>query len=221
MVSIFDRIQAVQNMWTRASNSALAQNMTKALTRDLPSWLLELSALTPVEIKDLSAGLNAALSNLIRTCDEERKLLGSRHGRNALAVQMSLARLSGVMLPLQASLGSYSAALRRSDPRLAAISASYGPFGGPAPITVPLGRVAPALALDASARKTAEELRAVLRQAIGCAQRIQGSLRGARGADPSAVAGAIGQTEVLLGWLRQAQERCSGPVREAAGAVRA
>ena len=211
MTSIIGRLQGVRDVWTQAAKSPFAQQVKTAIVHDLPALLLELGALTPMEARDLSRGLHDALANLIRTCGEEQKLLGSRQGRGALAVRMSLARISGVLAPLEATLGSYALALQRSDPRMAAISLAHA---APAMATAPIAaEVAPC-----DCRQAAEELRRVLRDIATGAQRIQSALRGDRAADPSVVAGAIEQAQVLVGWLRQAQRRCAAQVQSEAPA---
>jgi hypothetical protein len=205
MTSIIGRLQSVRDVWTQAAKSPFGQQVRAAIAHDLPAFLLELGALTPMEARDLSRGLNEALANLIRTCGEEQKLLGSRHGRNALALRMSLARISGVLTPLEATLSSYALALQRSDPRMAAISLAYA---SPAAAAAP---VAPDVA-PCDCRQAADELRRVLRDIAAGAQRIQPALRGDRAADASVVAGAIEQAQVLVGWLRQGQRRCGAQI---------
>ena len=214
MVGFFNRLAPMREAWSRAAKSPLAQQMRTTLTQDLPSWLLELSTLSPVEIGDIAKGLNAELAMLARVCAAEQKTLGQRGARNELALRLSMARVSGVLVPVEATLNSYSNALRRSDPRLAAIAAKRSGYGQAAPATVPLMSSAPARPAATDSRRQTEVLRAALGDVVAGAQRIERNLRGVRAMDASAVAGAIAQAQVLVDWLRQTQQACVGQMPE-------
>lgn len=209
MGRFFDRLAPLREAWTRAAKSPLAQQMHATLTHDLPSWLLELSALTPVEVGDVAKGLTAELGTLAQVCAAEQKALGQRGARNELALRLSTARVNGVLVPVEATLTAYTNALRRSDPRLAAIAAKHSAYGQAAPATVPLVSGAATQLAAGDCRKQAETLRAALGDVVAGAQRIERDLRGARAMDASAVAGAIAQAQVLVDWLRQAQQACA------------
>lgn len=216
----FNRLQSVRALATRAASSPLAKQMHATLTRELPSWLLELSALTTVEVRDISGGLNGDLARLIKVCEGEQKLLGSRAARNELAVRMSLARVGGVAGTLQTSLGSYTNALRRSDPRMLSITANTVGYGQPAAATVPLLGLGAhnVLAPTSDCRKAAEELRATLREVAAGARRVQRMLHKRGGSTPADLASSIAQTRVLVDWLRRAQARFVPPEASAASA---
>jgi hypothetical protein len=115
-----------------------------------------------------------------------------------------------VLVPVEAMLTTYTNALRRSDPRLAAIAAKRSGYGQAAPTTVPLLSSSPSQATAGDCKRQAEVLRAALGDVVAGAQRIERDLRGARATDASAVAGAIAQAQVLVDWLRQAQQACVG-----------
>jgi hypothetical protein len=210
MARFFDRLAPLRAAWSRAAKSPMALQMRTTLTQDLPSWLLELSTLSPVEIGDVAKGLTTELATLARVCAAEQKTLGQRGARNELAVRLSMARVAGVLVPVEATLNSYTNALRRSDPRLAAIAAKRSEYGQAAPATVPLMTRAPSQLAANDCRQQAEVLRAALGDVVAGAQRIERDLRGTRAMDASAVAGAIAQAQVLVDWLRQAQQACVG-----------
>jgi hypothetical protein len=210
MAGFFDRLAPLREAWTRAAKSPLAQQMHATLTQDLPSWLLELSTLSPVEIGDIAKGLTAELGTLAQVCAAEQKTLSQRGARSELALRLSLARVTGVLVPLEAMLTTYTIALRRSDPRLAAIAAKHSGYGQAAPATVPLLNGAPSQLSANDCRRQAEALRTALGDVVAGAQRIERDLRGARSMEASAVAGAIAQAQVLVDWLRQAQQACAG-----------
>jgi hypothetical protein len=128
---------------------------------------------------------------------------------------MSLARIGGVAAPLEATLSYYAQALRRSDPCLAAIPSAHRTLAGRVARSVPAARPN----LQASdCRKVAEDLRGTLRDAAMGAQRVQATLRGRDAADPTTVAGAIAQAQVLVGWLREARNQIAGVADAQVGA---
>lgn len=211
MGRFFDRLAPLHAAWSRAAKSPLAQQMRATLTQDLPSWLLEVSTLSPMEISDIARGLTSELDTLARVCAAEQKALGHRGARSELALRLSLARVTGVLVPVEATLAAYTNALRRSDPRLAAIAAKRSDYGQAAAATVPLVNGVSALRpVTTDCRRQAEVLRAALGDVVAGAQRIERDLRGTRAMDASAVAGAIAQAQVLVDWLRQAQQACVG-----------
>src|SRR5690348_867728 len=112
MARFFDRLAPLREAWARAAKSPLAQQMRATLTHDLPAWLLELSALTPIEIGDVAKGLTAELGTLAQVCAAEQKTLSQRGTRNELALRLSMARVNGVLVPVEATLNAYTNALR-------------------------------------------------------------------------------------------------------------
>jgi hypothetical protein len=204
MASIVQQIRSVRSALEQASKSPLAQQVGKTLARDLPALLLELSALTPVQAQDVSQSLRTELAKLSHVCLEERKALGSRGSRNPLAVRMSLARLLTAIEALESTLSWSAAALRHSDPRVAAIkTAAPAPFAE----TGQSQRAA-----TRHCRQAIEDVRVALKDVASGAQRVQARLHGERADDPAAITSAISQARVLAATLRSAHDVCRGQV---------
>jgi hypothetical protein len=210
MAGFFNRLNSAREAWSKAAKSTLAQAMHSTLTQELPLWLHELSRLSAVEVGDISRGLTSELNTLAQVCAAEQKTLSQRGTRNELALRLSMARVTGVLVPLEATLTTYTNALRRSDPRLAAIAAKRSGYGQAAPATVPLMNGTPSQASASDCKRQADVLRSALGDVVAGAQRIERDLHGARAMDAAAVAGAIAQAQVLVDWLRQAQQVCVG-----------
>ncbi|HEY7975845.1 MAG TPA: hypothetical protein VID72_10910, partial [Ktedonobacterales bacterium] len=194
-----------------------ALQMRTALMQDLPALLVEMgSAQQPIELRDISEGLDQGLSGLIRVCAEEQKTLRGWHAPTALTLKLALDRLAGVTLPLEATLARYALALRRTDPRMAAIGLAFSVMA-PAAATPISGPVSGPLATLSGGeyRQLADGLRVALRDTVTAAQRIQQDLRGAHGRDAEVVAGVIEQMRTLVAWLRQQQERSAGVFMQA------
>lgn len=213
-----DGLKSVRQALTRAATADVTQRARTLLARDLPAWLAELGAemgmdlgvdwgvAAPLDLDDVRGQLGAHLGQLARACGAERKILRAWHpfgGYRALSLKLSLDRVMGALILLEATLARSALALRRSDPRLAAIGAATAAAPGRAatsggvtsgPLGVLTGR---------DARKLADRLSGALSEVVRAATNIQTALSGERAATPCDLAGAIEQTQTLAAWLRQ------------------
>ncbi|HEY7833512.1 MAG TPA: hypothetical protein VIG30_08095 [Ktedonobacterales bacterium] len=224
MTTLTESWKSLRQALTHAASAEVTQRARTALTRDLPAWLLELGTLAPVALHTVSADLADELAQVACVCAGERKYLRGRGACRPLALKLSLDRVSGALAPLDAALARTTLALRRSDPRLAAIGAASlasaptarpgnaAPQPAPGSVLAASTAIGPLAALPAqTCRAQARTLRAILNEAARAARSIQRALRatatGQRDASRSALAGAIEQTRTLAAWLRQ---QCDG-----------
>jgi hypothetical protein len=191
-----ERVRAVRGSLLALARTDLARQVSEVVTNDLPALLADALGVAPAQPAAVSAALDRELARVIRMCGEERRVLGSRQARQALAVRMSLARVASATALLQGTVRGCAAALWRSDPRLLVL-ASVSADTAAAPAANPL--------TCQECRQVAAQLRLALRQVAGAASHIQSALRGPRAADPAVAVAALAQTGALVGWLRQAQ----------------
>jgi hypothetical protein len=216
MAPISDRLQAVRGVLAQLAQSPRAEQVRAALMEDLPAFLLELGTVSPMQMRDIAHGLDGELAHLIRVCVEERSLLGPRAARTPLTIDLSLARIAGVVAPLESALSYYANALHRSDPRLTAISPLHAV---PVATATPSALTARPHIQPRDCRRVAEQLRSLLHDVATAAERARTAISGHGTDDPFAIAGAIAQAQVLMSWLRLAEARFSAeaPAHTAAG----
>lgn len=212
-----DGLKNMRQALVRAATADVTQRARTVLVRDLPAWLAELgmdlSVVTPLDLDGACTELTAHLDQLARVCGTERNTLRAWHpfgGHRALTLKLSLDRVVGALVPLEAALARCALALRRSDPRLAAIGASTAPASALGRTTVPPGSVpsGPLATLSPRDYRTlAEHLRGVLYEATRAATAIQRAVDRERSTNSRGLAGAIEQTQTLAAWLRQ---ECDG-----------
>lgn len=213
MMTLASRWKVLKQVVAQAAESDFARQVRATLAQDLPAWLLELGVLTPVEVREIGAGLARELAQLARVCGEERQTLHDRGTRSPLALKLSLDRVAGALAPLEATLSRSALALRRSDPHLPALgtaasvattSAEATRASAPSPTSGPLIALS-----ERDCRKLAETLRGGLREAEHAARNILATLQSGGLSGTVEVAGAIEQTRTLVAWLRQERERAT------------
>ena len=221
------RLRGWRHHAAAVADSPLARQLRAALTHELPEWLLEVSALTAVEWGDARTGLARGLDQLAHVCDEEANTLRQRRARTALALKLSVDRVLGTLIPLEAALARSTAAMRRSDPRLASVGAAFGTVGYAAsmipgvasPAATSATTSGPLVILSArDARKLADRLRTVLRAAEHAGRSIHISPQTTRMDGIEAIegiAGAIEQAQTLVAWVRQECEGVACQLRRA------
>jgi hypothetical protein len=191
-----ERVRAVRGSLVALARTDLARQVGELVGSDLPALLVDALGAAPAQPAAVSAALEHELARVIRMCSEERRVLGSRQARQALAVRMSLARVASATTLLQGTVRRCAGALWRSDPRLLALAGS----SADAPTTP---SVSPLTCEEC--RRVAAELRGALREVADAAGHIQSALHGPRAADPAVAVAALAQTGALVSWLRQAQ----------------
>jgi hypothetical protein len=191
-----ERVRAVGDSIVALARTDLARQVGEVVANDLPALLVDALKVAPAQPAEVSAALDRELARVIRMCDEERKVLGSRQARQVLAVRMSLARVASATTLLQGTVRACAAGLWRCDPRLLAL-AGTGPDAPAAAAVNPL--------TCEECRQMADHLRRALREVANAASHIQSSLRGPRAADPASAVAALAQMGALVAWLRQAQ----------------
>ncbi|HYM26989.1 MAG TPA: hypothetical protein VET66_02480 [Steroidobacteraceae bacterium] len=174
----------------------LARQVGNMVSNDLPALLVDALGTTPAQPAAVGAALERELARMIRVCGEERRLLGSRQARQALAVRLSLARVASATTLLHGTVRRCATALWRTDPRLLSLAGAAAELPTISAVN---------LVTCEECRQVAAQLRQTLREVADAAERIQRAMRGPRAADPATVTAALAQTSTLVGWLRQAQ----------------
>ncbi len=191
-----ERVRVVRGSIAALARTDLARQVGQAVASDLPALLVDALGAAPAQPAAVSAALDRELARVIRMCGEERRVLGSRQARQALAVRLSLARVASATALLQGTVRRCAGALWRTDPRLLVLaSASVEAPAAPAvhPVTCE------------ECRQVAAELRRALRDVADAAGHVQRARRGPRAADPASAVAALAQAGALVGWLRQSQ----------------
>jgi hypothetical protein len=191
-----ERVRSLRGALGTLARTDLARQVGDMIGNELPALLVDAMGTAPAQPASVSTALERELARVIRMCGEERRMLGSRHARQALAVRLSLARVASATTLLHGTVRRCAAALWRADLRLVALAEA----AVDAP-TVP----AVSLLTCEECRQVAAQFRQTLREVADAAAHIQRALRGPRAADPATVAAALAQASALVGWLRQAQ----------------